>query len=204
MTTRYSRAYFILCSLVFLQPLQGLSQQNSGTAKTVSPPAVELRDGQHDFDFEIGKWKTHLKRLQHPLTNSNVWVEYDGTSDIRKVWGGRANLVELDVTGPAGHVEGLSLRMYNPQSHQWNSNFANPRGGTLGAPTVGEFKNGRGELYDQETFNDRVILIRHIFSDIKPNSYRFEQSFSDDGGKTWEPNWIAIDTRVTDESQTTH
>src|SRR5690349_2243150 len=82
------------------------------------------RDGSHDFDFEIGTWKTHIRRLQHPLTGSTTWVEYDGTSVVRAIWGGKANLVELDVTGPAGHIEGLSLRLYNPQARQWSLHFA--------------------------------------------------------------------------------
>jgi len=63
-------------------------------------------------------------------------------------------------------------------------------------PTIGEFKNGRGEFFDKETRNGRAILVRFIISDIKPDSCRFEQSFSDNGGKTWEVNWIAIDERV--------
>jgi hypothetical protein len=156
------------------------------------------RDGSHDFDFEIGKWKTHLRRLVKPLTGSTTWVEYDGTTVVTKVWNGKANLVELDVTGPAGHIEALSLRLYNPDSHQWSLNFANSAGGTMAIPTIGEFKNGRGEFYDQETLNGRAILVRFVISDITRNSCHFEQAFSDDGGKTWEVNWIATDTRVKD------
>jgi hypothetical protein len=157
------------------------------------------RDGQHDFDFEIGTWNTHLKRLVHPLTGSQTWVEYEGTSVVRKVWDGRANILELEADGPAGHFEGLSLRLYNPQSHQWSLNFSNSRGGTLSQPTIGEFNKGRGEFYDQETLNDRAILVRFVISEITSDSCRFEQSFSDDGGKTWEVNWIAVDTRIADK-----
>jgi hypothetical protein len=160
--------------------------------------ANPLRDGQHDFDFEIGTWKTHLRRLLKPLTGSTTWAEYDGTTVVRKVWNGRAILLELVADGPAGHFEGLALRLYNPQSRQWNLNFANVNAGVLAQPTIGEFKNGRGEFFDQETFNGRAILVRFVISDITPNSCHFEQAFSDDGGKTWEVNWIATDTRVKD------
>ena len=181
------RKYLLAFSLiVVLQPLHSASIREAATQ----------RDGQHDFDFEIGNWKTHLSRLQHPLSGSHTWVEYEGTSVVRKVWDGRANLVELEVDGPGGHVEGLSLRLYNPQSHQWSLNFANANGGILSVPTVGEFKDGRGEFYDQEPFNGRMILVRNVWMDMTANSCRFEQSFSDDGGKTWETNWIAVDTRV--------
>jgi hypothetical protein len=154
-------------------------------------------DGQHDFDFEIGTWKTDLKRLLHPLSGSQDWVECHGTSVVRKVWDGRANLVELTAECPGGsHFEGLNLRLYNPASHQWSLNFANARSGTLGVPTVGEFKNGRGEFYDQETFNDRAVLVRFLIIPVSADLWRFEQSFSDDGGKTWELNWVATDTRI--------
>jgi hypothetical protein len=156
----------------------------------------EPRGGQHDFDFEIGRWKTHLRRLVRPLTGSTTWVEYEGTSNVSKVLDGRANLVELKVAGPAGRIEGLSLRLYNPQSHQWSLNFANINDGNLTPPTIGEFRDGRGDFYNQDTLNGRSILVRFVISDITANSCRFEQSFSPDGGKTWEVNWIAVDTRV--------
>jgi hypothetical protein len=158
--------------------------------------AAAPRDAQHDFDFEIGSWKTHLSRLSHPLTGSSTWVDYEGTTTVRKVWDGRANLLELEADGPAGHIEALSLRLYNPDARQWSLNFANSRVGTVGPPTIGEFKNGRGEFYDQETLNGRSILVRFIISDVTPTSVRFEQAFSDDGGKNWEVNWIATDTRT--------
>lgn len=156
----------------------------------------ELTGGEHDFDFEFGTWKTHISRLVHPLSGSTTWVEYEGTSVVRKVWNGRANLLELEVNGPSGHIEALSLRIYNPVSRQWSLNFSNSSGGTLGQPTIGEFKNGRGEFYDQESFAGRAILVRFVISEIKPDSCHFEQSFSADGGRTWEVNWIATDTRM--------
>jgi len=90
----------------------------------------------------------------------------------------------------------LSLRLYNPESHQWSLNFANRSMGALVPPTIGEFKDGRGEFYNADTLNNRAILVRFVMSDITRDSARFEQSFSADGGKTWEPNWIAVDTKL--------
>ncbi len=193
------RTLLLVCSLLVIsQPLQGVAQTTPGGSKTSVQQTPTERDGQHDFDFEIGNWKTHLRRLLNPLSGSNTWVEYNGTTVVRKVWNGRANLVELVVDGPAGHFEGLSLRLYNPKSRQWSLNFASVNGGVMTPPTIGEFRNGRGEFYNQETLNGRAILVRFVISDITPNSCRFEQAFSDDGGKTWEVNWIATDTRVKD------
>ena len=153
-------------------------------------------DGQHDFDFELGSWKIHLAQLLHPLTGSTTWVQFDGTSVTRKVWDGRSQLEEFEVDRPSGHIEGLTLRLYNPESHQWSLNWATSRTGTLAVPTIGEFKDGRGEFYDHEAIDGRMILVRFVWSRITPTSAHFEQSFSDDGGKTWEVNWITDQTRV--------
>jgi hypothetical protein len=180
-----------LCATGFLATsIHATGQTNAAHASS------SYRDGQHDFDFEIGTWKTHLKRLIHPLTGSQQWATYDGTTVVSKVWNGRANLVELEVDGQAGHMELLSLRLYNPQAHQWSLNVASSKGGSVGVPAIGEFRNGRGEFIDQESYGDRMILVRFVISDITFDSCNFEQSFSDDGGKTWEVNWIATDTRV--------
>jgi hypothetical protein len=185
------RRTLTVCSIAFmLWPGRGHVGAN--------PEPSTDRDGQHDFDFEIGTWKTRLSRRLRPLTGSTTWVDYEGTTVVRKIWNGRANLVELAVDGPAGPIEALSLRLYNPQSRQWSLNFSSRAAGTLSVPTIGGFRNGRGEFFNQESLDGRAILVRFVISDITPDSCRFEQAFSNDGGKTWEVNWIATDTRVKD------
>jgi hypothetical protein len=160
------------------------------------PSMANARDNQHDFDFEFGAWKVHLRRLRHPLSGSSEWIDYEGTSTLSKVWGGRANLGELKVDGPDSHIEGLSLRLYNPQTHTWSIYWANSKDGGVGTPMMGRFTNGRGEFYNQDSLDGMPIFVRFIFSDVGPKTFRFEQSFSADGGKSWEPNWIANFTRL--------
>jgi hypothetical protein len=162
---------------------------------TTAAAAVQARDGQHDFDFNFGSWKTHILRLQKPLTGSKDWVEMNGTVVVRKVWDGRGQLEEIEADSSTGHFEGLTLFLYNPESRQWSQDFARSGDGSLETPLVGEFKDGRGELISQEQFNGRTILVRGVWSEIKADSHRFEQAFSDDGGKTWEPNFVATLTR---------
>jgi hypothetical protein len=187
--------YFLLSTLgYFAVFLPSLAQTPTNAAASQST----LRDGQLDFNWQLGSWKIHMQRLQHPLTGSTKWTELDGIVVVRKVWDGRANLAEIVTNGPSGHLEFLSLRLYNPQSHQWSLNFASSNSGTLGVPMIGEFKNGRGEFYDQETFNRRMILVRFVFTADSADSTRDEQSFSEDGGKTWEVNWINTATRIKD------
>jgi hypothetical protein len=180
------RRILLGAALATTLPASAASQQNAAAGPS----------GQHDFDWEIGTWQTHLKRLVHPLTGSTTWVEYEGTTVVTKVLDGRANLVELRVSGPSGKIEGMSLRLFSPQAGQWSLNYVNIADGQLTIPVIGEFKHGRGEFYSQDNLGGRAILVRFIISDITPNSAHFEQAFSNDGGKTWESNWIAVDTRV--------
>jgi hypothetical protein len=187
----------VLCAVLPAMAAPAAAPAATAAPTVAATPAVATpRDGQNDFDFDIGVWNTHLKRLLHPLTGSTTWVELDGKTVVRKIWDGRANLAELETDAASGHLQVISLRLYDPTARQWSLNTANVKVGTLGVPTVGEFKNGRGEFYDQETFNGRTILVRNVWSDISADTCRFEQAFSDDGGKTWEVNWIAVDTRV--------
>jgi hypothetical protein len=179
----------LACACVILPPVSARSQTTTG-----SP--LERPDGQRDFDFEFGEWTVRLSRLLRPLTGSTTWVKYEGTSVVRKVWDGRANLGELNVEGPPGRIQGLSLRLYNPETRQWHISWANASDGLLGPPMIGGFRDGRGEFYNQETLNGRAIFVRFIFSDIMPATFRLEQAFSADGGRTWEPNWIAEFARV--------
>jgi hypothetical protein len=152
MNIKHLRAYLMACSwALLLVPLRGLTQQNSDASNTAAQQVPPQRDGQHDFDFELGTWKIHLKKLVHPLTGSTTWVEFDGSSVTRKVWDGRSQLEEFETDSPGGgHIEGMTVRLYDTDSPH------------------------------------------------------FEQSFSDDGGKTWEVNWITDQVRVSDESGKSH
>jgi hypothetical protein len=160
-------------------------------------PAGVARDGARDFDFEIGSWSTRVRVLRNPLSGGTPdWAEYQGTSIVRPALGGRANLVELSVEGPAGRIEGVSLRLYNPQSHQWNINFASLRGGTLTPPVFGGFDGrGSGTFYGQDMLDGRAIFVRFVITQASAVEAHFEQAFSADGGASWEVNWIAVDRR---------
>jgi hypothetical protein len=165
-------------------------------ARGATEAAAAERDGQHDFDFEFGTWKAQVRRMVKPLSGSTTWVELSGTSVVRKLWDGEGNIGELDISGPSGRIQGVTLRLYNLRTRQWSVSFSSRAGGTPGQPLYGRFQGGRGEFLDQETFEDRAILVRFVFSDITRDTFRFEQAFSDDGGKRWEVNWIATFQRT--------
>lgn len=165
-------------------------------SSVADPPPIETVSGQHDFDFDLGTWKTHSTRLMHPLTGSKTWFQMEGTTEVRNVWNGRANLAEYDADGPAGRVELLALRWFNPTAHEWNLDFATPGVGTLGILGIGTFIDGREDFYDYEPINGRSVLVRFPIWSITPDTAQSEQAFSVDGGKTWEVNWINKYDRV--------
>jgi hypothetical protein len=175
---------FILGAMLSI-PLQAQTADN--------PANLPQRDGSHDFDFLIGDWKAHVRRLPDRLNNSNVWVEYDGISNHHKLLDSNANFEQFEVTSTDKklHIKEQTLRLYNPATRQWSIYPVNLDNGTLDTPpVVGAFTGKRGEFYHQENFKGRTILVRYVWLDLSPNSARMEQSFSPDGGKTWEVNWI--------------
>jgi len=163
-------------------------------AQTPSNPAnLPQRDGSHDFDFLIGDWKAHVRRLPDRLNNSNVWVEYDGISNHHKLLDSNANFEQFEVTSTDKklHIKAQTLRLYNPETRQWSIYLVDLDNGTLDTPpVVGAFTGKRGEFFHQETLKGRTILVRYVWLDISLKSARMEQSYSPDGGKTWEVNWI--------------
>jgi hypothetical protein len=201
-TSHYCRHFLLPFVLFFVAYIgAGAAQTDSGTAKGGSQTTTSERDGQHDFDFALGTWKARLKRLEHPLTGSNTWVEFDGTFVARKVWDGRATIEEVELDSPGGHIEGLTLRLYSAQTHQWSIYWANSKNGVMDtSPQVGQFKNGRGEFYGTDTLNGKLIYVRFVWTNTNTNIPHFEQSYSDDGGKTWEVNWMTDQTRISDAS----
>jgi len=180
----------------------GYAQQNGKSAKNASQATAAARDGSHDFDPLLGSWKFHLKRRLHPLTGSNTWVDFDGTGVCRTIYDG-SQIDQVLLNGSDGQIEGLTLRTYNPTSHQWRLYWANKKIGVLDPPQVGEFKNGVGEFFAQDTqytADHKAILVRFRWTNLNTSTPHFEQSFSDDGGKTWEVNWITDQTRVPDNA----
>jgi hypothetical protein len=181
--------------------LAPLAAHSISSAQT--PPAQpdlqeqSLRDGQHDFDFNIGMWHTHIKRVLDPFSGSTHSMVLDGTVTVRKIWGGRAQLEEIEAEGPNGHWEGMTLFLYNPQSHQWSQTFVDGKSGVQEGGSIGSFSNGRGELYSPDSFEGKSVLARGIWSDITQDSHKYEISYSNDGGATWSAVFTANLTRET-------
>lgn len=187
-----------LLVLAWLWPLEPALAQPPQAANAMPSRQVSARDGQRDFDFEIGNWRTELRYLQNPLSGDpERWIDYRGISIVQPFMDGDANVVELDVAGAPGRIRGVSLRLYNPQTRQWSLNFASKRSGRLTAPVHGGFDAaGRGLFFGRDDVDGRVVLVRFVITPENRDRIRFVQSFSADAGATWQDNWIAVDTRL--------
>ena len=163
---------------------------SSGAGTEGEPP------GQRDFEPLLGRWNYHLKVRLKPLTGSTEWVNYTGLGDCTPLWHGRAQLDTINLEGPTKHIEGLTVRLFNPKTHEWRLYWANSRNGLIVVPQIGQFKAGHGEFYAQDMLDDKSILVKFDWSAMTSKSPHFEQSFSNDGGKNWEVNWITDQTRV--------
>jgi hypothetical protein len=178
------------------------AQTSSDVAKAGSPTASVDHDGQHDFDSLAGTWKGHTKYRAHPFAGSDTWNEFDGTESFQKLWDGA--MLELSRVASSNGPVGMMLYTYNPQSHQWYVYFASTKDGKVGLPNVGEFRNGQGEFIVQDTLNGKSQLNRYVWSQIASNSPHFEESWSSDGGRTWELVRTVDLARVSDDTSNAH
>jgi len=160
-------------------------------------PAVEQRSGVHDFDFYMGSWRIHHRRLKERLAGSEEWEEFEGTSVAWPIVGGAGNIDDNVVELPAGTYRAISLRTFDPETNRWSIWWLDGRNPTrLDPPVVGSFGDGVGTFTCEDTFDGRPIVVRFIWSDISESTCRWEQAFSPDGGETWEVNWIMESTRA--------
>jgi hypothetical protein len=166
-----------------------LSAASAQAATTAFVPSLH-RDGVHDFDSELGDWTIHTRRLMHPLSGANDWVIYDGTKKVTPVRSGKGNIAEVKEDGGAGHLDFIALRLYDPDAQQWSLNFMSAGNGTFGSPAYGELRGGGIEFIGPDTFHGRNILVRFITRTEDADHASSEQYYSDDGGRTWELNWV--------------
>jgi hypothetical protein len=178
---------------LLLSLLGGCALTLGAAPSTGAPPQ---RDGAHDFDFDLGLWKTHIVRRLHPLTDSTETVELNGTVTVRALWGGRAQVEEIEADGAKGHWEAMTVFLYDPQARQWSMNFANSAVGKFATPMIGSFENGRGELIGPDTLDGRAILVRAVWSNFTPTSHTYQESYSADGGRTWDLAFTATKTKA--------
>lgn len=152
-------------------------------------------DGRHDFDFYFGHWHIRNERLKERLIDSRDWETFDAQQECRPILGGLGNLDDFKTDWGGGFL-GMTLRLFDPIARTWSIYWASNRDGVLEPPVIGAFKDGVGTFFGRDQHKGTPVLARFIWSDITPNTARWQQAFSTDEGKSWETNWIMHMTRL--------
>jgi len=155
-----------------------------------------MDDGRRDFDFWMGSWKVHNRCLRERLEGSTDWIEFEATSEARPLLDGLGNEDEFRTDHDGGFV-GMSFRFFDPETRTWAIYWADSRRpGTLDPPVVGSFSGDTGSFQGADTLAGKPILVRFDWAGVTTPTPRWEQAFSNDGGKTWETNWVMEFTRA--------
>jgi hypothetical protein len=166
------------------------------SADGVARPTFEPGPAVHDFDFLVGTWHIHHRRLKERLAGSHDWEEFEGTSTAWPLLGGAGNVDDNVLDLPGGTYRAVSLRSFDAVTNTWSIWWLDGRNpGVLDPPVTGGFVDGIGTFIGRDTFGGRPILVRFLWSNISATTCRWEQAFSTDDGETWEVNWIMESTR---------
>ncbi len=147
----------------------------------------------NDFDFLNGSWNVHNRYLKARLNGSTEWVEFDAHSKVQPLLGGAGQIENFTATRNGKQVLGATLRLLNPATGEWSLYWADNIRPGLQPAMIGRFNGDTGEFYGDEEVGGKKVLCR--FRWTKGDSPRWEQSFSADGGKSWELNWVMTFTR---------
>ena len=160
--------------------IKGPSQENVENEAT----------GVNDFDFLMGSWRVHHRRLKERLADNHEWIEFEGTCSMQKILGNAGNMDENVLDLPGAPYRAVTLRAYDATKKQWSIWWIDGRNPShLDPPVVGAFKNGIGTFYADDMFEGKPIRIRFLWTNLTTKPH-WEQAFSNDGGKTWETNWV--------------
>jgi hypothetical protein len=154
------------------------------------------RATKHDFDFLFGSWNIRNRMLKGRLQGATEWTEFDARSEVAPLLEGFGHVDRYFAVRDGAPFEGMTLRLFDPATGLWSIHWADTgRARTLLPPMVGRFRGGIGEFYGDETVEGRTVRCRFRWTQPAADSARWEQAFSEDGGKTWETNWIMEFTR---------
>jgi len=161
-----------------------------------TPAENSLPGGAQDFDFLLGEWKIHNRRLTERLVDADTWDEFEATLSVRSILGGLGNVDEFRANWNGKQVEAVTLRVFNPSTEEWSLYWVDNLTAVVQPPVVGRFRDGRGEFFARDTHDGIPVLARFIWSGISGTSATWEQAFSIDDGRTWEKNWTMEFNRI--------
>jgi len=199
---------YLVTILLFAICSPGQSQKILTNDETLAIPTLsfdsngELKitastsSSQNDFDFLVGKWKMHHRKLNRRLENCTDWTEFESTDENHKILNGIGDVDILSATFDGKPFEGFTLRLFNPKTKLWSLYWVASDVGVLDPPVVGSFENNVGHFFTKDIFNGKKIIM--VFRwDVRDKDHPvWSQAFSPDNGKTWEWNWYNVSERI--------
>ena len=149
----------------------------------------------NDFDFLVGYWNIHNRKLKTRLNGCTEWIEFDAKQEMKKVLNGLGNTDSFKTIVDDKPFEGMTLRLFNPATKLWSIYWADSNVGVLDPPVLGSFDNGSGEFYGNDMFNGKEIMVKFKWDKTDPDRPVWSQAFSEDEGRTWEWNWYMYMTK---------
>jgi hypothetical protein len=143
-----------------------------------------------DFDFFVGSWKVHNRKLNKRLAGCDEWTEFEALSECRKILNGFGNTDSFKTNVDGKMFEGMTLRLFNPQTKLWSIYWADSNVVILDVPQIGSFDGKIGEFYARDVFDEKPIIVKFKWDATDANAPIWSQAFLADEGKTWEWNWF--------------
>lgn len=161
--------------------------------------AASPTSSQSDFDFLVGKWQMHNRRLNKRLENCKDWTEFESSDENSKILSGTGDMDTYstnEMPGMVGtHFEGLTIRLFNPKTKLWSLYWVASNVGKLDNPVVGSFENNVGHFFTKDTFNGKSVIVMFRWDVRDKDLPVWSQAISPDNGKTWEWNWYNVSVR---------
>jgi hypothetical protein len=188
---RRTRLARLLCAQLVIFAVLVCAQSIDCEAETLTKSIPSTDEQRHAFDFLHGSWRVHHHRLRARLAHSSEWEDFDGTVHCWGILGGDGNVDDNVIELPSGTYRASTMRVFDARAGVWRIWWYDARSvETLDPPLVGSFYDGVGTFYSDDSWHGRPIRVRYLWRNASADSARWEQAFSEDGGKTWETNWV--------------
>jgi hypothetical protein len=146
---------------------------------------------KNDFDFLVGNWKIRNRKLKEQLAGSDEWEEFDATQEFRLVLLGLGNVDIFHTEFDEKPFEGLTVRLFDPQTRLWTIYWADSKAVKLDGGKVGSFDGDMGEFFGREIVASKDVIVKFHWDKTNPKAPIYSRAFSADAGRTWEWNWYA-------------
>lgn len=134
--------------------------------------AAAKNSSHHDFDFFIGKWKIHNRKLKSRLTDCDEWIEFEANQECIHILNGFGNQDFFHSKFDGVPFEGMTLRLFNPATRLWCIYWADSNVVVLDVPQVGSYDGNIGEFYAKNIWEGTPVTVKFLWDKTtRPNRF---------------------------------